>query len=104
MSLDGPTMVEFGRSSFNIDGSFEDNMFFTRQDLDDWLDLKGSAADGYQSLTKKILQYGGGEVDTSDSYAWLFHVPPTVTSYQDCFYSMVENQAFKEYVEVQGDE
>ena len=56
-------------------------MMFTREDLDSWLRYKLGASNGYSQLTKKILQYGGGEVSTTDPYAWLFRVPPTVSAY-----------------------
>lgn len=40
----------------------------------------------------------------TDPYQWIFRVPPTVSNYEECFHSMVENQAFEEYLVANGDE
>ena len=102
LSLSNTDLADFGRTIYSSDGEHDDAMFFTRDNLDEWLDDQGGPGDGYSSLTKKILQYGGGDVAASDPNSWLFRIPPTVSSYRDCFFSMVENQAFEEYIEAQG--
>ena len=54
-SMDSDDLADFSRSSFSFDGTHEDAMLFTRNDLDDWLTFQGGASSGYSQLTKKIL-------------------------------------------------
>lgn len=77
-------------------------MLFTRANLDSWLFDKNGAAQGYTALTKKILQYGGGEIAVTDPYQWLFRKPPTVRNFDECRDLMVDNQAFEEYIIAQN--
>lgn len=91
----------FGRAKFALDGDPEQIML-TRSNLDDWLADKGGANAGYRSLTKKILQYGGGDVAISDPYQWLFRKPPTVKNYDECYRLMAGNQAYEEYMLATG--
>ena len=77
-SLDDFDLWESNRVTFRGSGDFSNNMMFTRNILDGWLLSKGSANDGYSDTTKKILQYGGGNIAASDPYAWIFRTPPTV--------------------------
>ena len=97
-SISTTDLEKFDRKEYRSTGSFDDNMMFTEPDMAGWLAIKGSASAGYTSLTKRILQYGGGDVSATSPYAWLFRIPPTVTSYQQCFESMVENKAYEDYI------
>ena len=38
-----------------------------------------------------------------DPYQWMLRVPPTVTTYKQCFESMVDNKAFEEFI-LSGDD
>ena len=90
-SIPSVELQEFTRNDFTVSGDFSDNMFMTRSNLDDWLEASGSAAAGYSQLTRQILQYGGGNVAITNPWAHLYRIPPTVTTYKDCFFGMVGN-------------
>ena len=94
-------LAAFGRAKFALDGDPEE-ILLSRGNLDDWLADKRSANAGYRSLTKKILQYGGGEVAISDPYQWLFRKPSTVKTFEQCYQNAVGNQAFEEFMLASG--
>ena len=86
-------------------GSLSDNLLFTRPNLEQWLKGQNQNApnSGYSPLTRTILGFGGGVPDLDSEFQWQQRSPLTVTSYSQCFDSMLENQGFKQYIEAQSE-
>lgn len=101
-NLDESILTKYERKNFDIGGSFDKNMLFTRLDADRWVGSLGPS-DGFSSLAKKMFLSGGGIIGNNNLNSYLGRQPPTVNSYKTCFDDMLNNQAFGEYVESKGE-
>ena len=88
--MDESILTQYERTNFDISGSFEFNMLFTRLDADRWVNSLGPN-DGFSSLVKQMLISGGGDIGDSNLNSYLGRVPPTADSYKTCFDDMLSN-------------